>query len=180
MNTLHTALKLFIHKLSTKKAHISLFFVFFMTLFFSIRNGGNALTVFSFDDLNIIEKMRLFFSVLYDVQNTFSLASFILLILISFLQSAIVIFFYSYMKERNEALRMEKTSILLSTLLAIFGTSCAACGSATLTLLSSLGLFGTGALASFFDSTTILLIVFTLLLFSLYRLLKKVENPFIC
>ena len=180
VNTLRTYTKLFVHKMSTKKAPTLLLFVVVMTLFFAMRNGGNAITVFSFDDFGILEKIKLFFSVLYDVQNTFSLYSFLLLILISFLQSSIIILFYSYMKKRNEALRIEKASILVSTILAMFGTSCAACGGAALTLLSSFGLFGVGALASPFNSTAILFVVFLFLLFSLFRLLKKVENPFVC
>lgn len=150
-----------------------------MTLFFVMRNGSNAFTVLDFDEMGIGEKITLFFSVLYDVKNTFSLTILSLLFVVAFLQSSVLVLFYSYMKERNEALHVEKASIIVSTLLALFGTSCAACGGAALTVLSSLGIFGTGAFFSF-DSIIVLTAVIVLLSFTLFRLLKKVENPFVC
>ncbi len=154
-----------------------LVFLSFVVTFLLFKNGANAFTVLTFE-LGVYKKLALFLSVLFDVSSAFSLLELILLLLIALLQSFIVILFYSYMKIRNEKLHAEKASILVTSLLAIFGASCAACGGLAFALFSS---FGITALSSiFFNSSFILSAVVLLLLIILARTLKKVENPLVC
>ena len=152
-------------------------FLSFTALFFFFRNGDNALTVLSFD-LPLGEKVKLFFSVLFDVVNAFSPLQLFLLILIALLQSFVIVLSYSYMKEREGKLHGERITVGFTSLLALFGASCAACGGIGLALLSSLGLTASSSIR--IDSSFILSAVVIILLFILFRLLKKVENPFVC
>lgn len=152
-------------------------FLSFTALFFVFRNGDNALTVLSFD-LDFGAKALLFLSVLFDIVNAFSPLQFFLLVLIALLQSFVIVHSYSYMKEREGKLHGERVFVGFTSLLALFGASCAACGGVGLALLSSLGL--TASSSMLVDSTYILSVVALMLLFILFRLLKKVENPFVC
>ena len=152
-------------------------FLSFTALFFVFRNGDNAITVLSFD-LDFVSKGALFLSVLFDIVNAFSPFQFFLLILIALLQSFVIVLSYSYMKEREGKLHGERMSVGFTSLLALFGASCAACGGIGLALLSSLGL--TASSSMLVDSSFILSIVVIILLFILFRLLKRVENPFVC
>lgn len=163
--------------ISARKGLTLFLFVCFETVFFAFKNGTNALSVFTFD-MGFWSKVKLALSVLFDMQNTFSLFTFLLITIISALQSFVIVLFVSYMKTRNQGLKMERASIVVTSLLALFGSSCAACGGAVIGLLSSFGLIGSSVFL--LDSGVILGIVIILLLVTLYRLLKKVENPFVC
>lgn len=164
-----------------KLAFVPLVFlsVFFMTLFFGVQNLSKAMTVFMLD-LSPRETVSLFLSTYFDITNTFSLTTFLLLLIISLLEAVVFILFYQYMKLRHEALHAEKASVLVSTLLTLFGTSCAACGGVFLSLLSSFGLIGSSAVLKLLDSTVLLSSVLIFLLVTVYRLLKKVANPLVC
>lgn len=172
-------LPVFLRTLQKRAFAVSLLVVFFLTLFFGVQNLSKANTVFILD-LPFVESTKLFLSTYFDLKNTFSLLVFALLIFISFVESLVLILFYEYMKLRHEALHAERASVLVSTLLTLFGTSCAACGGALLSVLSSFGLFGSSFFVHFFDSEILLGVVLVLLLVTLYRLLKKVANPLVC
>lgn len=172
---------LFLKVLTEKFVALALLFFVLVTMFFAVQNGSDALSVFTLRlEPSFLESVKLFLSVLYDVENTFTIATFVLILLISFLQASLFVLFYTYMKMRNDAMHTEKIGVLVSTLVALFGTSCAACGGAVITLLSSLGVFGAGVTLNLLDSSVILSLVSAFLLFSLYKLLKKLENPFVC
>lgn len=177
MKNLKDKLSLLMLTVSARKSLTLFLFAFFEILFFSVKNGVNALSVFSFD-LGLWREIKLSLSVLFDIQNTFPLLTFFLLTIISLLQSIVIMLFISYMKTRNQGLKMERASIVVTSLLALFGSSCAACGGAVIGLLSSFGLIGSSVFL--LDSGVILGVVTALLLVTLYRLLKKLENPFVC
>jgi hypothetical protein len=130
--------------------------------------------------MSLWEKIELSFSVLYDVKNTFPLSTLFLLTTVSFLQSLIFVLFSTYVRLRNEVLHKEKVGITISFVLSFVGSSCVACSGAVASLLSSLAIFGGSATIISFDSTFILLVTIVLLSIVLIRLLKKVENPFVC
>lgn len=169
----------FTRTVKTSALSLALLTLFFITLFFGVQNFSKASIALSLD-LPFTQEIGLFFSTYFDVRNTFAPDIFIMLVLISFLEAMTFILFYVYMKARREALHAEKASVLVSTLLTLFGTSCAACGGAVLSVLSSLGVVGSGIALRLLDSEVLLSVVLVFLLVTVYRLLKKVANPLVC
>lgn len=110
-------------------------------LLLTTENGKNAISVFTFNTITYYNQIKLFFSTLFDITNTFTINSLILSILGSLLGGINISLAYLYMKTRGEVIIKSGLYSGIGLFLAFIGIGCAACGTALIAvLLSFLGL----------------------------------------
>ncbi len=153
--------------------------IFFLLLLLS-ENGKTAYSVFSFDTITYSKQIKLFFSTLFDISNTFSTNSLILSTLGSLLGGINISLAYIYMKERGKVIIKSGLYSGVGLFLAFIGIGCAACGTALIAvLLSFLGL-STMIHALPYQGQEIGYIGIIFLCMATYSLAVKVTAPTTC
>lgn len=154
------------------------------TLFFflSILLLEKGPTLLGLTNLNFswLEKTTLIFSYLFDTGSSFTLGSFVLIILGSVLSGINIAFVYTYFTTRAKVLMRTNLYSGIGLIFSLLGVGCAACGTALLSTL--LGLVGFSSILGFlpYQGLEVGYIGLAILMLATISLAKKVIAPNIC
>lgn len=109
----------------------------FFTFLLFFQNGNTAYQVFSFTSFPLEDRIISAFTVLFDIQHTFSRSSLVISVLGSLLGGINVSLAYTYMKLRGQVILKSGLYQGLGLFLALFGIGCAACGTALMSVILS-------------------------------------------
>lgn len=154
--------------------------VIFLLLLLAIENGKNAYQIFQFESLPFFKRIILSFFTFFDIMNTFTAGSLILVVLGSLLGGINISLAYTYIKIRGEVILKSGLYSGFGLLLAFLGVGCAACGTAFLSVI--LGLFGFTAMLQVlpYQGQEIGYIGLIFLSIATYSLAQKVTAPNVC
>lgn len=144
------------------------------------QNGKEAFSLFGFDSLPLFKRIILFFTTLFNIQDTFTTGTFILVVLGSFVGGINLAMAYTYMKIRGEIILKSGAYTGLSLFVAFLGVGCAACGTALLGVI--FGFFGFSTMLNVlpYEGQEIGYIGLIFLCLATYMLSKKVAAPLVC
>lgn len=151
-----------------------------MFLLLATQNGKEAFEVLGFTSIPFYKRTTLFLSSFFDISSSFTLGSFILATLGSFLGGINLSLAYTYIKIRGQVLVKSGLYSGIGLLFAFFGIGCAACGTALLSVI--LGFFGFSAMLNVlpYQGQEIGYVGLIFLCTATYTLAKKVMTPYVC
>lgn len=155
----------------------SLLFLFLLLL---SQNGPAAVRILEIGSLELLERLRLAISTIFDIGNAFTVSTLILATLGSLIAGINLALAYVYMKTRGEMLVKSGIYSGLGLVLALFGIGCAACGTALLSLVLSFFGFSTMLNVFPYQGQEIGYIGLIFLLIATYFLSKKISAPNVC
>jgi hypothetical protein len=149
-------------------------------LVLSVENGKAFLQAFSLSFMPVTEQFSLGVRTLFDLHNTFTPSSIVLVLLGSILGGLNTALAYVYITVRGGALMESGLYHGVGLVLAFLGIGCAACGTAFLSLI--LGFFGFSTVLAVFPykGVEVGYLGLMLLFFATYTLAKKVDTPNVC
>lgn len=158
---------------------LSMSFLLFL-LVLSVENGKAFLQAFSLSFMPVTEQFSLGVRTLFDLHNTFTPSSIVLVLLGSILGGLNTALAYVYITVRGGALMESGLYDGVGLVLAFLGIGCAACGTAFLSLI--LGFFGFSTVLAVFPykGVEVGYLGLMLLFFATYTLAKKVDTPNVC
>ncbi|MEN9880931.1 MAG: hypothetical protein RLZZ308_114 [Candidatus Parcubacteria bacterium] len=173
------SLSLIVRRSDSRAIIIVTTLLLFLLLLIS-QNGQAAIGLLSLSSLPLTTKMALFVTTLFDITNTFTTGTLVLVVLGSFLSGINMSLAYTYMKIRGGAILKSGMYSGLGLILAFLGIGCAACGTALLSLM--LGFLGFSTMLSFFpyQGQEIGYIGLIFLCIATYTLAKKLSAPNVC
>lgn len=152
----------------------------FLLLLLLAQNGEAARSALSFDVLSLSERIKLFFSTLFNIRETFTAGTLILAILGSLVGGINIALAYTYVRLRGETILRSGIYSGLGLFFAFLGIGCAACGTAFLSVL--LGFFGFSTMLGLlpYQGMEIGYIGLIILIIATYTLSNKMSAPNVC
>lgn len=179
MKNLVTSLRLIVKR---KDSRLVIIFstLLFLIVFLFLENGKAAYDIFSFESIPFTKRTLVGVSTLFDITNTFTSGSLILIILGSFLSGINISLAYTYIRLRGEIILHSGLYSGIGLVFAFLGIGCAACGTAFLSVI--LGFFGFSAMLTHlpYQGQEIGYVGLIFLCIATYTLAHKVAVPNVC
>ena len=154
--------------------------ILFFLLLLLVQSGSTALMVLSFESAPFLKRIILAVTTFFDIPNTFSVGTFIISLLGSFLGGINMSLAYTYARERGEIILRSGLYSGIGLFFAFIGIGCAACGTALITVI--LSFFGLSAMLQLlpYQGQELGYIGIIILSMTTYALARRVSMPGTC